>query len=899
MRRTRSLDALAATLCLAWLRPTLPAQETATQGPENPPGSTVVAACDFEGPYSTGEQLVHEGCANNWQWGRKDMQLAPDRETGRPGTAQRIQVRGIASGGMQFFFTKLTLKKDQYYRISYWLKGDGIEGPVRCYVRKIDYPWTVYVWADFKPWTSEWQQYSFSGKCAEDVPDDVGVCWEHGSVGTIWIDDLRVEEAARPFPEAAPKAVSLPSAGNLLPRSSFEGRRDHQWSTLFFGWPRDGVWEGVEADWEDPQHYRAEGGKVGRYCLAVPSAKHAGQPGTLSLIHDVLPGKPYTVSAWMKADPPGFPGSIALQYYWSGRHQQGLKNGSVYPKLTSEWQRVSFTTIPEAPPNAADPTLPVQVMLQVATSAVQQGTVYVDGLQFEPGDQASDYRPAFPLELYADIGQDSGNLVEWGRPVPLNLLAAAADTTPLTRAKVEVRIVAFPDLTVWQKTLNLTINEERRLDLELDRRGLLRVELRTVDPALAAPQELVMALVPPPRNTGTAGMFGTHIALRPALVRYVRQLGFTWTRVHDCSLLTKWSATEREPGKFLWHDEVVDAIRQGGLNILGLPDHPPEWAQVKTEGANPVDVAAFGRFCEELARHYAGRIDYWEVWNEPYMPGSFSGGAKLYGELHLAGYTGLKRGNPDCTVVGWCADIGNPKWGEAIPEEARNAVDVFSFHNYANNLCGGGTLPFAGELPEHRRLLPARVTECWDTEGTNGALCGNGFYTHLRYATPDTNLRATAFASRVWIEHAKAGVSKFFPYQMHNVDTLMYYGGYQSLLIQYDRTPTPAAVATAVTAYAMDGLKCLPYQAIEGIVQGLFEGPGRATWVTYDDGAVTGRRRLDLRRLPRGVELLGVMGNDPRRDGVKLWEIGVQPLFVLSGRLSAADLASAAQAAIR
>lgn len=63
----------------------------------------VTASCDFEGPYSQGEQQIHEGCINNWQWGRKDMVLSADANSGRPGTAQRIQVRGIASGGVQFF----------------------------------------------------------------------------------------------------------------------------------------------------------------------------------------------------------------------------------------------------------------------------------------------------------------------------------------------------------------------------------------------------------------------------------------------------------------------------------------------------------------------------------------------------------------------------------------------------------------------------------------------------------------------------------------------------------------------------------------------------------------------------------------------------------------------------
>ena len=175
--------------------------------------ATVAAACDFEGPYSQGDQQVQDACANNWQWGRKDMVLKADPDPDRKGTVQRIQVRGIASGGMQFFYTKLTLKKDHYYRISYWLKSDGLEGPVRCYVRKIGYPWTVYVWGGYEPINPGWKQYVFGGKCPEDVAGDVGVCWEGGSLGTIWLDDLKVEESASPLalPQEKPAMDNEPS----------------------------------------------------------------------------------------------------------------------------------------------------------------------------------------------------------------------------------------------------------------------------------------------------------------------------------------------------------------------------------------------------------------------------------------------------------------------------------------------------------------------------------------------------------------------------------------------------------------------------------------------------------------------------------------------------------------
>jgi len=893
MTRTRTdrffASLLAALVVLA--APVGNAQEPDDAAPE------VIASCDFEGPYSAGEQQVQDGCVNNWQWGRKDMVLAADSDSGRPGTTQRIQVRGISSGGVQFFYMNLKLKKDHYYRVSYWMKTDGLEGPVRCYVRKGGYPWTVHVYGDYEERTPEWREYSFANKCAADVDSDVGVCWEMGSLGTIWLDDLKVEQSPEPFPGETVSRPALPTEGNVLPRSSFEGRRDNLWSMISFGWNRDGVWEGVEHDWDDPQMYRAEGGKVGRYCLAVPSASHAGQACCHSRLIELIPGRPYTVSAWVKADQEGFSGSIALLYWWSGRHQQAL--GSVYPKLTTEWQRCSFTCTPQAPADAGDPSAPVTVVCQIAPSATVKGTVYVDGLQIEPAEQAGDYKPRYPLELYADVGQDGGNLCDWDQDVPLTLLAAAADTTDIAQLPVNVTITGYPDRAVWDRNVMLTVDEPVAVTPPLPRRGLFRVTVRPIEEGLAAPQEMLFATVPTPRDVGSDGMFGAHITVRPFHARYFRRLGFTWTRLHDCSLLTKWSATEPEPGKYQWHEEVVDAVLETGLRILGLPDHPPAWAERKEEGAlNPVDVEAFGRYCEALAGHYRGKIDHWEVWNEPYMGGSYNGGAEKFSDVLREGSAGLRRGNPDCTIVGWSADVSNPKWGAEIAEDARATIDVFSFHNYVNNLAGGGTLPFVAELPDHRAQWPAHVTESWDTEGTNGEVCGNTFYTFMPIEKSGVNERATAFASRVWIEHAKAGVSKYFVYQMHNTDSVMYYGGYQSLFVGFDRTPTPAAVAAAVTAYCMDGMGVVPQEPLDGVVEGLFAGDDRATWAVYDDGGAIGRKQLDLSKLPAGVEVLDVMGNDPRRDGLTKWEIGMQPLFVLTGKLSAKELATACQATI-
>jgi hypothetical protein len=56
---------------------------------------------------------------------------------------------------------------------------------------------------------------------------------------------------------------------------------------------------------------------------------------------------------------------------------------------------------------------------------------------------------------------------------------------------------------------------------------------------------------------------------------------------------------------------------------------------------------------------------------------------------------------------------------------------------------------------------------------------------------------------------------------------------------------------------------------------------------------------MNLAKLPQDAEILDVMGNDPRRDGKGECEIGIQPLFVMSKKLSPAELMAVTQGALQ
>ncbi len=352
-------------------------------------------------------------------------------------------------------------------------------------------------------------------------------------------------------------------------------------------------------------------------------------------------------------------------------------------------------------------------------------------------------------------------------------------------------------------------------------------------------------------------------------------MGGGQTRFHDACLITKWGAAEPERGVRRWFDAPVNALHEAGLNVLALPDHPPKWAE--TTGDMPYDLAAFEQHAQAVAEHYRDRIKYWELWNEPYMEGFFKGDLTQYSAFATAAERALRRGNPDAVLVGCCSPLENPEWAKGVDQAVRQGLDIWSFHFYTSGVTGGGTMPFAGELQDLRKnLADTNIKEYWNSEGTNWDVGDNCFYTFMP-STPEINERAVAYASRVWMEHAKAGISKFFQYHLHQTDTALHFGS-GKLFIGYDRSPTPAAVATAVTAWCMDGLRSVPVAPLPGAVQALFTGTDRRCWAIYDDGGEPGQRRLDLSKLPADARVLDAMGNDPRREGRQTWAVGMSPL---------------------
>lgn len=67
-------------------------------------------------------------------------------------------------------------------------------------------------------------------------------------------------------------------------------------------------------------------------------------------------------------------------------------------------------------------------------------------------------------------------------------------------------------------------------------------------------------------------------------------------------------------------DHVVDEAHERGIRILGIVTYTPAWARdagCDSFACPPADPATFATFAGKLADRYAGRINAYEVWNEP------------------------------------------------------------------------------------------------------------------------------------------------------------------------------------------------------------------------------------------------------------------------------------------
>jgi hypothetical protein len=108
-------------------------------------------------------------------------------------------------------------------------------------------------------------------------------------------------------------------------------------------------------------------------------------------------------------------------------------------------------------------------------------------------------------------------------------------------------------------------------------------------------------------------------------------------------------AIETAPGvyDFSQLDPVVAATVAHGIATVGILDDGGDWNA-------PTDFDAWSAFAEACARHFAGQVQAWEIWNEENLGFRFWKPAEdpgAYGVLLQHMHDGVKRGDPNALVL--------------------------------------------------------------------------------------------------------------------------------------------------------------------------------------------------------------------------------------------------------
>ncbi len=702
-----------------------------------------------------------------------------------------------------------------------------------------------------------------------------------------------VEAVMRPGqqPESRVAVDTQPARqGNLIENSSFELGLSRGWSLL-------GLLPEAQRQAVDRTVSRHGRASVRLDYAARGRSTLAGKFRTVR-VHQT-----HTLSAWVRAEKPGATVTLRFESGYVPRggvphHHQTIK------KLTpGQWLRVVASGVTQPGPENA-------YAIRIAATGPDSGCVWVDAVQFEQGP-LSDYRPRQTVEA-ALQPVDPAGISGWVEPVRY-VIRVANDGDSDARLGLRTETTDFWQRPVHQASVGLRAFPAGVTTIERSckppARGSLRVRLWVV--GRAAPEdEITLTVVPPQRHPGRhpQSRFGQHVRLEPWQLGVAKRLGACWVRLHDVERCLSWDGVEPKPGRWVWADDKIGFAHEAGLEVLGVLGRAPAWAAGDEQGRQPsrggwyypADLGAWSKYVETVTRHYRGRVDVWEIWNEPWLANFGIGDGTKYAALARAAFRAAKRGNPDCTIIGMCTHEGMVQFNRAaIKGGAMKHCDLVSYHTYTST----GTDAYGrGRLLRDMLGLDRTNKGVWMTEGLGGYTytwhsllidAVDDPYSRRPLAPKFTSERAACTGAVALAGTLATGAEKAFWYWSP-------WEGAGSLRpdrytwFEYDGQLKPYAAAYAVSAHFLDGTRSVARRmSRDHLVACVFERDGQAVAVLRWQGEGGTRLALPSRRASKDALLtvFDMMGN-PRTPVDGSIEVTSDPIYVQADGSRGTDLIS-------
>jgi hypothetical protein len=561
----------------------------------------------------------------------------------------------------------------------------------------------------------------------------------------------------------------------------------------------------------------------------------------------IAAGHEYVLSAMVMVSRPDW---VRMGFFGAG--------GGHYIKEPMKWQKIVFRFKPEnrkgfaAFENTASPAVSVELPEGVK--------VWVDDVDLRVAPEAP-YAPRFQKEFAVNTTEPR-NVVIAGTPVTFAITCAmwrgAGSTSNAAPATIRADLFQFDEdgrlVGKWHG-VGLSLAKGGRGAAPSPQQGAFAIYEGKLDvPSLPNGYWRFVASESPAAGIrNLCGLWGPSSAppitpdLGEALVAVVPKLtdqtpfswqlgahgrmdelwkcGVRWMRLHDASVMTKWHFLEAEKGTWNWApaDAEIDGYRKAGFRLLGLLDGCPGWRRPdgKSSGSAMLypdtELADWENYVFRTVSHFKGRVDAWEIMNEPIFAGKGPGersNQQWYVDLQKVAYRAAKRADAECVVVGaggaGSANVNDGWYEEAIKAGLLENCDVVSYHGYGVANCrtaalGVGSLEaFVRWIKDEAVQRTGKPIPVWDTEVGLTPPTSSKRYTwpQRNFGTSESNVKGSLVGL---LGEKSVGVEKTFIY--HSFDLALFEDTYDlGNFVDINGQMTPVSQTLAIAQWLTGAL---------------------------------------------------------------------------------------------
>ena len=340
------------------------------------------------------------------------------------------------------------------------------------------------------------------------------------------------------------------------------------------------------------------------------------------------------------------------------------------------------------------------------------------------------------------------------------------------------------------------------------------------------------------------------------LAKLTKLCGLLWIRDR-----ITWGELENPRGKWIGdtkYDLSADIQTKNGLKVYQVFHSTPTWAQeVKGPHSFPDDLRDVYNFGAEMARRYKGKVDAWEVWNEPDISVFSDELGDSYAAMLKAMYIGFKSADPGLPILICSFAMGPGKFAETIfQNEVGNYFDIYNYHIYDD------WKKHVDRALKHLDLMKRYglgSKPIWLTEAGRPIRRQDDL---VEFNT-EQGQDVAEFLPKAIINSLSAGIDKYFwfilPYYREN--DFMLFG-----LLRQDMTPTPGYCSMSSCTYALGEAKYLGRLDIAGVYAHVFERNDSeitvALWTDEGEKAIKIKTNKAIGQFVG--EFINIMGTDEK-----------------------------------